>query len=174
MRARRSCSTAQRDVRDAVLAERERLATVSGVLDGAEVGYNMAWGGRDGLWPWRTGNDLALVEAERYAALAHWHGAAYPEAEMAALWRDHLTYQAHAQETAFAEDFNELRHLAQHVRYEAERTGRRARAVSRGQARRRRPLHPLRLQPSLLADERDHRRLPPMRHAHGRVGWRRG
>jgi len=115
------------DMRDAVLAERERLPTVRGALDGAECGYNMSWLGKNGLWPWRLAGDLALVEAERWACLAWWHGSAYPQEKLEKLWREHLTYQAHAQEAAFAPDFAALLELAAHVRHEAGAVAREAR-----------------------------------------------
>ena len=115
------------DVRDAVLIERDKLPTIKGILDAAECGYNMSWAGKEGLWQWRTSNDLALVEAERWASLAWWHGAEYPQDQLKALWRDHLTYQPHAQEAAFAEDFQELVETAQHVRHESHRIARRVR-----------------------------------------------
>ena len=110
----------------AVAAQAERLPVVRGMLDGADVGYNTANGGTRGLWYWRQMNDRRLLRAERWAAAAAAAGSPAPQEELRQLWRQHLTYQAHAQEFAFQEDFDELVGLARDVAWRAERIEREA------------------------------------------------
>lgn len=103
----------------AVECHTERLPIVQGVLDGADCGYNVGNGGANGLWRWRQMNDRRLLRAEWWSAQAAGIGYVAPEEELRALWREHLTYQAHATEFAFQEDFDELLGQAQHVQYRA-------------------------------------------------------
>ena len=106
----------------AVAEHTEDLAVVKGVLDGVDVGYNAANSGANGLWTWRQMNDRRLLRAEWWvAAAAVTTGYPARRDELKRLWRQHLTYQAHAQEACFADDFNELVDLARDVKFHAER-----------------------------------------------------
>ncbi|MFN8446657.1 MAG: hypothetical protein U0175_38045 [Caldilineaceae bacterium] len=110
----------------AVAEHRSELPVWKGVLDGCDVGYNPATNGAQGLWVWRQMNDRRLLRAEWWAAAAAPSGFAVPSETWQRLWRQHLTYQAHAQEAAFADDFYQLVDLAQEVRIQAERIERQA------------------------------------------------
>ncbi|MHB9032658.1 MAG: glycoside hydrolase family 38 N-terminal domain-containing protein, partial [Anaerolineae bacterium] len=118
----------------AVAARGESLQVLSGPLDGCDCGYNAAFGGANGLWRWRQLNDRRLLRAEWWnAAAAAALGAPPIRPEMLKLWRQHLTYQAHAQEAAFSADLAELFDLARDVRFHAEKLERSA-LVSLAQA----------------------------------------
>jgi alpha-mannosidase len=104
----------------AVAAQAERLAVVQGVLDGCDCGYQAAFGGANGLWRWRQMNDRRLLRAEWWTAAATAVGYPAPHAELKCLWREHLTYQAHAMDCAFRDDFAYLLGLARHVQFHAE------------------------------------------------------
>lgn len=105
----------------AVATEVERLPVVKGVLDGADCGYNMANHGSNGLWVWRQMNDRRLVQAEWWATAARGVGFDWSNDERKALWYQHCTYQAHATDAAFEEDFNRLVERARDVKFHAER-----------------------------------------------------
>ena len=105
----------------AVTEKAEQLPVVQGVLDGVDCGYNVANQGSYGLWLWRQMNDRRLLRAEWWAAAAAAStGFATPHEKLRRLWRQHLTYQAHAQEFAFQEDFDYLISLARDVQFHAE------------------------------------------------------
>ena len=126
----------------AVAEHAEKLPIVRGVLDGCDCGYQAAFGGANGLWRWRQMNDRRLLRAEWWTSFAcrysHWEEkpirrpaaapAGFPPAreEFLRLWRQHLTYQAHAQEAAFRDDLAYLTDLARDVRFHAERLEREA------------------------------------------------
>ncbi len=101
---------------EAVAAQRDALPVVQGAIDGSDCSYNAAFSGTHGLWTWRVQNDRRLLRAERWAALAASLGAAEHADELTKLWAQHCVYQAHAEEAAFAEDFDALVDLAQEVR----------------------------------------------------------
>jgi hypothetical protein len=103
----------------AVAAQRARLAVVDGVLDGADVGYNIANSGSHGLWIWRQMNDRRLLRAEWWATAAAAAGFTYPAEQFRKLWVQHCVYQAHAEDFAFVEDWNYLIELARDVAYQA-------------------------------------------------------
>jgi hypothetical protein len=105
----------------AVAAHAEQLPVVAGVLDGADCAYNMANHGANGLWVWRQMNDRRLVRAECWSAAAQRLGFVWPDEERKRLWYQHCTYQAHAQDAAFEDDFNYLVDRARDVRTRAER-----------------------------------------------------
>ncbi|MFN8446658.1 MAG: hypothetical protein U0175_38050 [Caldilineaceae bacterium] len=105
----------------AVAEHGDQLATWKGVLDGCDVGYNMAPNGAYGLWTWRQMNDRRLIRAEWWTAAAADTGYNVPMENWQRLWRQHLTYQAHAQEDSFAEDYDYLVDLGQQVRIESEK-----------------------------------------------------
>jgi hypothetical protein len=110
----------------AVAAQADRLPVVEGVLDGADCGYNMANSGARGLWTWRQMNDRRLVHAEQWAAAAAGAGYASPAEELKELWYQHCTYQSHAEDFAFADDWEHLVDLARDVKFRAERIGQEA------------------------------------------------
>jgi hypothetical protein len=105
----------------AVAAQREHLPVVRGALEGADCGYNFPYHGTNGLWSWRQMNDRRLVRAELWGAAGCSAGYATPEEELHRLWYQHCTYQAHAQEAAFENDWNFLVDRARDVKYHAER-----------------------------------------------------
>jgi len=104
----------------AVAEQAEKLPTVRGVLDGCDCGYQAAFGGANGLWRWRQMNDRRLLRAEWWNALAASFGFPSAREELLRLWRQHLTYQAHAQEAAFRDDLAYLTNLARDVQFHAE------------------------------------------------------
>ncbi|NLE43802.1 MAG: hypothetical protein GX620_03690 [Chloroflexi bacterium] len=110
----------------AVAEHADRLQVVEGVLDGADVGYNMANHGANGLWMWRQMNDRRLVLAEILAAAAASAGFDSPREELKRLWWEHCTYQAHAQDDGFQADWDFLVDRARSVQYGAERIQERA------------------------------------------------
>ncbi|MHB1296080.1 MAG: glycoside hydrolase family 38 N-terminal domain-containing protein [Anaerolineae bacterium] len=105
----------------AVEAHGDKLAVVKGVLDGCDCGYNAAFGGAQGMWRWRQMNDRRLLRAEWWTAAAATLGAPSRRDELQKLWRQHVTYQAHAQEACFREDLDYLVSLARDVQFHAER-----------------------------------------------------
>lgn len=105
----------------AVAAHPDRLRVVQGVLDGCDCGYNVANGGANGLWAWRQLNDRRLLRAEWWAAAAVSIGFSTPLEQFQRLWRQHLTYQAHASEFSFRDDLAHLLNLAVDVKVTAER-----------------------------------------------------
>lgn len=105
----------------AVAAHAEKLSVVRGVLDGCDCGYQAAFGGANGLWRWRQMNDRRLLRAEWWSAMAASLGFPSAREELLRLWRQHLTYQAHAQEAAFRDDLVYLVSLAREVQFHAER-----------------------------------------------------
>lgn len=112
---------------EAVEANGASLATLTGVLDGCDCAYNASMGGANGLWRWRQMNDRRLLRAEWWnAAACAWLGSAPARAELLKLWRQHVTYHAHAQEAAFSDDREALVDLARDVRFHAERIEREA------------------------------------------------
>jgi len=130
----------------AVAQHAEKLPIVRGVLDGCDCGYQAAFGGANGLWRWRQMNDRRLLRAEWWTSFAsryshceakpvQWTAAAasvgFPSAreELTRFWRQHLTYQAHAQEAAFRDDLAYLTSLARDVQFHAERIEREALAA---------------------------------------------
>jgi hypothetical protein len=110
----------------AVAEHAAHLTPVRGVLDGCDCGYQAAFGGANGLWRWRQMNDRRLLRAEWWSAAATALGFASPREELLRLWRQHLTYQAHAQEAAFRDDLAYLTGLARDVQFHAERIERQA------------------------------------------------
>jgi hypothetical protein len=62
----------------AIAAQADRLKVVDGVLDAADVGYNITNSGAHGLWMWRQMNDRRLVRAEWWAAAASTAGFSHP------------------------------------------------------------------------------------------------
>lgn len=106
---------------EAVAEHRDALPVVSGVLDGADCSYNASNSGANGLWAWRLFNDRRLLQAERWAAIAALAGTPAPEADLKSLWRQHLIYQAHAEDFAFSKDFDYLVDLARDVKFRAAR-----------------------------------------------------
>jgi hypothetical protein len=103
------------------------LAVLKGALDGCDCGYNAAFGGANGLWRWRQMNDRRLIRAEWWNAAATLAvGAPEQREEVHKLWRQHLTYQAHAQEACFADDLAELFDVARDVKFHAEKIERAA------------------------------------------------
>ena len=105
----------------AVAAQAERLPVRAGVLDGADVGYNIAHHGANGLWARRHLNDRRLVQAEIWAAAACSAGFQAPQQALKDLWFMHCTYQAHAQDHGFQKDWDELVDRAREVKYHATR-----------------------------------------------------
>ena len=105
----------------AVAEHADKLQVVKGVLDACDCHYNLANGGSNGLWHWRQMNDRHLLRAECWAAAAASAGFPYPQEALQRLWREHLTYQAHASEFAFQEDFDHLVDMARDVQYQTSR-----------------------------------------------------
>ncbi len=106
----------------AVAEHADQLSVVRGPLDGCDCGYNVSNQGAYGLWVWRQMNDRRLLRAEWWAAVAAASaGFAPPHEELQFLWRQHLAYQAHAADFAFAEDLRYLTDLARDVQFHAER-----------------------------------------------------
>lgn len=108
----------------AVAERRDSLQVVDGVLDGADAGYNMANHGAHGLWMWRQMNDRRLVGAECWAAVAESAGIIAPWQDLKKLWYQHCVYQAHAQDFAFEDDWNDLVELARDVQYWSQQVAR--------------------------------------------------
>jgi hypothetical protein len=87
-------------------AEGERIATVDGVIDPADVCYNAGWNGRHGIWWLRERADRALVEAEILATLARLSkGAAYPAHDLNDAWEKLLDNTPHAVQFLFEDDW---------------------------------------------------------------------
>lgn len=105
----------------AVAGQADRLPVVEGVLDAADCAYNMVNHGANGLWVWRQMNDRRLLAAEWWAAVAGTAGFEAPTEELQRLWYQHCTYQAHAQDAAFADDWWALVDRARAVKFQAER-----------------------------------------------------
>ena len=105
----------------AVAKHADSLPTVIGAVDGCDCSYNAANSGTNGLWTWRIQNDRRLLRAERWASVAASLGEPDRSEELTRLWAQHLVYQAHAEEFAFAEDFDHLVDLAQEVRLATKR-----------------------------------------------------
>lgn len=90
--------------------QEELLPTVKGVLDPAEVSYNIAFGGRKGIWWLRELADRKLVEAEILATIASLMSAkrfSYPFAKLGKSWEDLLSVCPHGVQYLFANDFDE-------------------------------------------------------------------
>jgi len=94
--------------------EREDLPVVAGTLDPCDVAYNAAWGGSKGLWKLRADCAREIGVAETLHALLGAQGPETPEGlkEFGELWRDTLTFSAHATQWLFQDDFDELHDLA--------------------------------------------------------------
>jgi hypothetical protein len=91
-------------------AEGDRVPTVEGVLDAADVCYNAAWNGRRGIWWLREQADRLLVAAEILATLARLvKGSAYPAAELAESWEKLLDNTPHAVQLLFQPDWDAAR-----------------------------------------------------------------
>ena len=91
-------------------AEADRIATVDGVIDPADVCYNAGWNGRHGLWWLREHADRLLVEAEILSTLARLvKGAAYPAEDLTAAWEKLLDNTPHAVQFLFEDDWRAAR-----------------------------------------------------------------
>lgn len=104
----------------AVAEHADQLPHWKGVLDGCDVGYNTATSGVYGLWVWRQLNDRRLLRAEWWNAAAAGTGHQVAQPSWQRLWRQHLTYQAHAQDHGFTDDFEALVDMGQQVRIESD------------------------------------------------------
>jgi alpha-mannosidase len=103
----------------AVAEQADRLPVIDGVLDGADVGYNIGNSGAHGLWKWRQMNDRRLLRAEWWSAAACSVGQLSPREDFKELWSQHCVYQAHAQDFAFTQDWQHLVDLARDVQFRA-------------------------------------------------------
>ena len=136
---------------EAVAEHRDVLPVVSGVLEGADCSYNASNSGANGLWAWRLLNDRRLLQAERWAAIAALAGKPVPEADLKSLWRQHLVYQAHAEDYAFAKDFDHLVDLGARCEVPGGEDREGVVAGNRPGGGRWGPAHPPGLQPASLA-----------------------
>jgi hypothetical protein len=85
----------------------ENLPVWEGVIDPVDVAYNTGWGGAHGLWRLRQRLEVAMVLAERAAALGTVLGVAGapgPE-ELRRLWWEAVRLADHAQQWVFTQDF---------------------------------------------------------------------
>ncbi len=121
-------------------ARRDGLPVVSGTLDPIDVAYNAAWGGAPGLWKLREGCAREIGIAESLHALVaagggdgeRAGGRAWGQGELEELWRDALTFSAHAIQWLFQEDFDEMYALAQSTLTRARRAQQDALALLAG------------------------------------------
>ena len=91
-------------------AEGDRIATVDGVIDPADVCYNAGWNGRHGIWWLREHADRLLVDAEVLSTLAHVvRGVAYPTDDLNAAWVKLLDNTPHAVQFLFEDDWRAAR-----------------------------------------------------------------
>ncbi len=121
-----------------VEARCDALPVIRGTLDPIDVAYNAAWGGARGLWrlregcareigiaeglhallnasgvPAPTANDNGRAAWERWPSGGPCNGVAWGQGGLDELWRDALTFSAHAIQWLFQEDFDEMYALAQ-------------------------------------------------------------
>ena len=91
------------------LLEQEVLPVWEGVIDPVDVAYNAGWGGSQGLWRLRQQLEVAMLIAERAAALARSRGgaAASPE-DFRRLWWETVRLHSHAQSWAYQRDWDQL------------------------------------------------------------------
>jgi len=101
--------------------KRDILPLWEGVLDSAEVCYNIAVSGGQGLWRIRQRADRALVEAEIWSSLAAMKGRKCLGGQIQSLWEELLSITPHAIQAAFEEDWQERRFLGENVIADAKR-----------------------------------------------------
>lgn len=94
----------------------DALPTVNGVLDEAEVCYNLNWMGHRSLAWWREEVDRLLVEAATWDALASLRGTVSREPVLRDAWEKLLDVTPHAQQMLFVEDEEDRFHLAVEAR----------------------------------------------------------
>ncbi|MDD5707010.1 MAG: hypothetical protein PHR35_13890, partial [Kiritimatiellae bacterium] len=114
------------DVFDILDSQRDSLPTWDGALDPTEVCYNIARNGKKGVWWLRELADRELILAEHWAARASTQGHGYPAERLDTAWRAALTFDTHAIEFLFDNDYDAARltmdnaiHQARTVRTEA-------------------------------------------------------
>lgn len=119
---------------DALLANRESIPTVGGVLDPCDNQHNVAVHGRGGIWWLREFSDRLLVDAEIWSTLASLTtGFAYPEAELTADWEQLLDWTPHAVQWLFRDDWRQGRYALESVARSAEACVHRALAHMAGE-----------------------------------------
>lgn len=101
------------------LHQQRTLPEVSGILDPADAGYNIALNGQNGLRFRRMTAEREMVRSEKIAALAALRGYCYPESLFDDLWKTILTWSTHALEFTFSGDFHTARRGLEHAADEA-------------------------------------------------------
>lgn len=94
----------------------DRIPTVEGVLDHAELSYNFPAKGNGSLWYNRLLLDTLLLRAERLCTLAAAMGAEYPEADLRACWTDLFEIAGHAMEFSQARDLQVPQEFIDHAK----------------------------------------------------------
>ncbi len=90
--------------------EKHLLPVCAGELDIADVCYNAALMGQNGLWQLREFADRALIAAEIIAAIASGNGTGhYPEKELQQTWEQLLSICPHALQFLFAGDWRKIK-----------------------------------------------------------------
>jgi alpha-mannosidase len=90
----------------AILAEKDNLKTVTGVLDPGDVCYNVAPKGRRGIWWLRELADRTLVDAEIVSVLAGIETKfKFPVKQLRTAWEKLLDYTPHAVQWVLRDDF---------------------------------------------------------------------
>ncbi|MCL1793074.1 MAG: hypothetical protein FWG34_04310 [Oscillospiraceae bacterium] len=100
--------------------EKTGLPVVEGVLDHAELSFNLPFKGSKSLWRMRIALDRAIVLCEKLCLLAASLGFAYPEWQIERLWENLFEITGHATEYIQDKNARELYDIAEKARLEAE------------------------------------------------------
>lgn len=100
-------------------AYRDKLQTVEGVIDCADVSYNIAINGEKGFVPLRLYADQLLTRAERWQVLAE-NLDIRTDFDFETRWKNLLTACSHATQWLFEEDYCQIRELLLSVIRDAE------------------------------------------------------